>query len=323
MALSEFSLIERFFSHPDIVRDDVLIGVGDDGAQLRVPSDQTLVVSIDTMVAGVHFFPDVDPADLGYKLLAVNLSDLAAMGADPAWMTLALTLPQADESWLQGFAQGLSQLANGHRVQLVGGDTTRGPLVLTLQAHGFVPAQCIVTRAGARPGDRIYVTGTLGDAGLALRIMRGEPRAAVVAVDFLRQRLLRPSPRVEVGRALRGIASAAIDISDGLIADLGHILKRSRVGAQLRLEALPLSDAYTTVFMNGLDYVSALSGGDDYELCFTAPAHQHERIQAIAGECACPITCIGEIVEEGGLSITLHGEPYQPSSPGYDHFANG
>ncbi|MCB1820929.1 MAG: thiamine-phosphate kinase, partial [Candidatus Competibacteraceae bacterium] len=227
---SEFALIDRYFAAHDVRRPDVVLGIGDDCALLVPPSGQQLAVTMDTLIADVHFFAAADPEGIGHKALAVNLSDLAAMGATPAWATLALTLPQVDEKWLDAFCRGLFTLANRHEVQLVGGDTTHGPAtVITLQAHGFVPPDRALRRDGARPGDHIYVTGTPGDAGLALAAAFGKATVTDQYADYLRLRLERPEPRIAQGLTLRGIANAVIDLSDGLAQDLGHILERSQV----------------------------------------------------------------------------------------------
>ena len=269
--MNEFDLIRTHFAALGAARTDVELGVGDDCALLAVPAGQRLAVSIDTLVCGTHFLPDCDPEALGYKSLAVGLSDLAAMGAEPAWATLALTLPPElvaeHPDWIAAFARGLGALAQHHGVRLVGGDTTRGPLSVTLQVHGLVPEGAAIRRAGARPGDLIYVSGTLGDAGLALRqILAGAP-----VEPGLRERLDRPTPRVALGMALRGIATAMIDVSDGLAADLGHILDASGVGAELRLQSLPLSPSVAAVVAADGDWSLPLASGDDYELCFCIP----------------------------------------------------
>jgi thiamine-monophosphate kinase len=241
MALTEFNLIERYFTRPAAAPDpDVILGIGDDAALVRVPTGMELAVATDTLVEGVHFPPQTAPETIGHKALAVNLSDMAAMGAEPRWATLALTLPQADEDWLTAFSSGFLALAAAEGVQLIGGDTTRGPLSITVQILGLLPSGSALRRSGACAGDLVYVTGTLGDAGLALRMLQHAHGSAAVAAP-LAQRLNQPQPRTQEGLALRGIASAAIDISDGLCADLGHILAASGVGAHINLAALPLS----------------------------------------------------------------------------------
>jgi len=318
--LTEFDLIRRFFSHATASRSDVLLGVGDDAALVEVPPKTQLAISVDTLVSGVHFFPGVDPEALGHKALAVNLSDLAAMGAEPAWATLALTLPRADEAWLKAFARGFAALADRHRVQLIGGDTTRGPLSITVQVHGLVPEGSALRRSGARVGDDIYVTGQLGDAALCLRQLQSD---RLLPADFepLRERLERPWPRVEAGLALRGVASSAIDLSDGLLADLGHVLEASGVGARIDLPCLPLSTRFAEWLGKHDDWTPAVAGGDDYELCFTAPADRSGEIDRIARELGLAITRIGTVLAEGGLQVWLEaGQPWSGSGAGFDHF---
>ena len=324
MPLTEFSIIERYFTRCGRRRDDVVTGVGDDGAVLRVPPDRELVVSIDTLVGGVHFPAATDPESIGHKALAVNLSDLAAMGAEPAWATLALTLPRPDEVWLEGFSRGLSRLAERYNVQLVGGDTTRGPLSITLQAHGFVPPDAALRRAGARPGDLVYVTGTLGDAGLALRVLREGITLPEGHKEYLMHRLNCPEPRVAEGIALRGLAHAVIDISDGLAADLGHILAASGVGATLEVAKLPLSPAMRAFATGAGAWNLALSAGDDYELCFTAPADKQAAVERGFASFACGCTCIGVIEAEAGLRcVRPDGTAFTLASSGYEHFGAG
>ncbi len=277
----------------------------------------------------MHFRVDTDPAALGHKALAVNLSDLAAMGAEPAWAMLALTLPSADETWLEGFAGGFCALAREHGVALIGGDTTRGPLSITVQVQGFAPAGQALRRDGARAGDTIHVTGTLGDAGLALRFADQAPASlAREDLGWLRGRLDRPAPRVAVGMALRGRARAAIDVSDGLLADLGHILAASGVGATLWLDRLPLSAPFRRgiaalaradgVGEDDLAATVALSAGDDYELCFTAAAEAAIGDDVAGTRCA----AIGVIEAEPGLRcLRRDGSAWQPASRGFDHFS--
>jgi thiamine-monophosphate kinase len=322
-AISEFDLIRHYFADLTPSRADVSLGIGDDAAVVCVPPDQRLAVSIDTLVSGVHFLPTVSPRALGHKSLAVNLSDLAAMGAEPAWATLALTLPAADASWLQGFADGFATLARRYGVTLIGGDTTRGPLSLTVQVHGFVPEQGVLRRCGAQPGDGVYVTGCLGDAALFLKLQQsGKPLSH--DIETLRQRLERPEPRVEAGMALRELASSAIDISDGLLADLGHILEASGVGARLMLEQLPLSAPYVDWLSRSGDWMPALAGGDDYELCFTAAPEREAQIGRIAGELGLPMRRVGTIEQAQGLRVQMpDGSPWTGSAMGFDHFAEG
>lgn len=315
--MSEFDLIQRYFARACVRRADVALGVGDDCALLRVPPQTELAVSIDTLVAGVHFLPDCDPEGLGHKCLAVGLSDLAAMGAEPAWATLALTLPHADASWLAGFVHGFSRLANEFGVALVGGDTTHGPSSVTVQVHGFVPVGRGVTRGGARPRDLVCVSGTLGDAGLALRRLQS---GAAIA-ESLRAQLERPAPRVGLGIALRDIATAMIDVSDGLAADLGHILEASGCGALVDLDALPLSAEVSAVLGRTGDWGLPMASGDEYELCFTLPPARRHELTFLAERCGVGLQVVGRITEEAGLECRLpDGSVWRPSVTGYDHF---
>jgi thiamine-monophosphate kinase len=316
---TEFSLIERYFAHHAEGHDDVVLGIGDDAAVLQVPAGYELVVTTDTMVAGVHFPDSATAEDIGHKLLAVNLSDLAAMGALPRWASLALTLPEVDEDWLSGFCRGLFGLAAVHNVALVGGDTTRGPLTLSITLHGLVPEGQALRRDGARTGDAIYVSGCLGDAGLALQHELGHLN--VPGIAEILPRLHRPNPHIALGQALRGLASAAIDISDGLLADLGHILKASGVGARLELEDLPLSPAVQSITGEG-DWSLPLAAGDDYELCFSVPPEREADLQERLAGLDVTVTRIGQIEAEPGIRcLDAKGECYTPQGMGYEHFA--
>lgn len=322
--MSEFALIRRYFSDLGTPRADVELGVGDDCALLAVPPGQRLAVSIDTLVCGVHFLPDCDPESLGHKCLAVNLSDLAAMGAQPAWATLALTLPPGLPAerprWLPAFARGFDALARAQGVRLVGGDTTGGPLSVTVQVHGLVPEGQAIRRSGARPGDLVCVSGTLGDAGLALRALLAGSSPA----PGLRARLERPCPRVALGLALRGQASAMIDLSDGLAADLGHILDASGVGAELDLGALPLSPPVAGAVAAGGDWSLPLASGDDYELCFCLPPGRAGALPGLALQGGCGVTAIGRIRAEPGLvwrgAGTGDAVALALGRAGFDHF---
>ena len=316
--MSEFELIRRYFSDVGPRRTDVVLDVGDDCALLEVPAGQTLAISIDTLSAGVHFFPDCDPEHVGHKALAVGLSDLAAMGAEPAWATLALTLPEADEDWIRAFAMGFGRLASTHGMRLVGGDTTRGPLSVSVQVHGLVPAGAAIRRDGARPGDAVFVSGTLGDAGLALRLML----AGRAVAPELRRRLECPEPRVALGRSLRGIASAMIDLSDGLNGDLGHILSASEVGAELELEHLPLTHWVAEAIEVAGDWSLPLASGDDYELCFCVPPARIATVERLAEEIGLPLARIGWIRPGAGLDGRLpNGGRLTLPARGHDHFA--
>lgn len=319
--MNEFELIRRYFTRQPVARADVALGIGDDAALLQPPPGRQLAVTTDLLVSGVHFLPDADPVALGHKALAVNLSDLAAMGAEPAWFLLNLALPAPAEPWLAGFCEGLFALARRYDVQLVGGDTSRAPqVVIAIEAHGFVPPGQGLTRAGAKPGDRIFVTGCLGDAGLALRHRQGRLKLPAAELPSCVERMDRPQPQVEAGLALRGIASSAIDISDGLVADLGHILERSHVGARLDLGKLPLSAVYRAHLAEaGWDV--ALANGDDYELCFTAPPGNMAALEKIKTRFP-GIAEIGSIESGSGLRILdAAGKPYLLKTTGHDHFA--
>ncbi|EPR2692656.1 thiamine-phosphate kinase [Raoultella planticola] len=322
MACGEFSLIARYFDRVKSIRLDVETGIGDDCALLNIPEKKTLAISTDTLVAGNHFLPDIDPADLAYKALAVNLSDLAAMGAEPAWLTLALTLPEADEAWLAAFSDSLFMQLNYYDMQLIGGDTTRGPLSMTLGIHGFVPPGRALKRSGAKPGDWIYVTGTPGDSAAGLAILQDRLVVESAAdADYLLARHLRPIPRVLQGQALRDLASSAIDLSDGLISDLGHILKASGCGARIDLDAMPLSDALLRHAEREQALRWALSGGEDYELCFTVPELNRGALDVAIGQLGARFTCIGQIsAEADGLQLMQSGKPVQLDLQGYDHF---
>lgn len=316
--MTEFDLIRRFFTR---VAPGALLGVGDDAALLQVGAGKVLAVSTDMLVSGTHFLPGADPFLLGHKALAVNLSDLAAMGATPRWATLAVALPEANEAWLAQFSAGFFALADQFGVELVGGDTTRGPLNLCVTIFGEVPAERALRRSGARAGDEIWVSGTLGDAALALAHLQG--RIALSDAEFAAcaPALHRPQPRIALGLALRGIASSAIDISDGLLADLGHILDASQAGAEIEFAALPLSPAMQVHAAQPLARRCILSGGDDYELCFAAPAARRAELAEIAARLGLPLTRIGKIVAGHGCVVRdAAGNPLDIEAGGYDHF---
>lgn len=317
---SEFALIARYFTR---AAPGTRLGVGDDAALLRVTADMELAVSTDMLLAGRHFLPEAEPEALGHKTLAVNLSDLAAMGARPRWALLAIALPQADEAWLGAFSRGFYALAERHGVDLIGGDTTRGPLTLCVTILGEVEAGQALTRAGARPGDHVWVSGRLGGAALGLAHLQGRVGLDPDSAAQCRQCLERPEPRVALGRALRGLASAVIDISDGLLADLGHILERSGVGAELELARLPAHPALAAGIPGDLAQHCLLAGGDDYELCFTAPPAHAPGIAALASHLALPLTRIGHIVQGRELIVRdALGRPLDLTTRGYDHFAD-
>jgi len=322
--VNEFELIARFFSRPPRSAS-VHLGVGDDAALLAPTAGCELAVSVDMLVGGRHFFADADPWKIGRKALAVNVSDMAAMGATPKWALLAGALPDDDAAWLAAFARGFYAEADAHGVELVGGDTTRGPLNLCVTILGEVPEGQALTRAGAAPGDDVYVSGALGDAALAVAAMTGRIRLDDPSLAAARVRLETPVPRVALGIALRGNATAAIDVSDGLVGDLGHILERSRVGATVDLAAVPRSPALARK-LEGPERALALdcllAGGDDYELCFTAPRAAAARVAAIATACALPLARIGAITPGSGLVVRDEaGVPLATLPRAYDHFA--
>ena len=320
--MGEFDLIARIRERARLstgaLRGDIVLGIGDDAALLQPPAGMQLVVAMDTLNAGVHFPPETAAADLGWKALAVNLSDLAAMGAQPAWCTLSLSLPDADDASVAAFLDGFLALATQHAIALVGGDTTRGPLSVCVTAHGFVEPGTALRRDGARPGDEVWTSGTLGDAAGAL----AQWRSGVDGDAFLRGRLDRPMPRVALGRALRGIATACIDVSDGLLADLGHVCEASGVGARIDVDALPASDALRVAFDVERCRQLQAAGGDDYELCFTAPADAGEVVLQAAASAGVRVSRIGRIVEGSGVSASAaNGQAWSPSAPGWQHFA--
>ena len=329
--MDEFALIRRFFAGLTSAAHDVMLGIGDDAALLTVPAGHTLAVTTDTLVAGRHFAEAATAFDVGYKSLAVNLSDLAAMGATPRWVTLALTMPEVDAEWLGGFAAGFKTLADAEGVALVGGDTTRGPRAIGVTAMGVVEAGMALRRDGARADDLVAVTGTLGDAALGLRLLqqtssRDVPgtvaASSVRATDerFLLERLHRPAPRIAAGRVLRGLATAAIDISDGLAGDLGHILAASGCGAEIEAEKLPASAAFAA--QAPADPLALqLHGGDDYELCIALPPQHWASAQAAAAALNLPLTVIGRCTAEPGLRLRQNGVLQSLAARGYNHFS--
>lgn len=318
----EFDLIDRIRARAG-ARDDVVLGIGDDAALLVPPAGRQLVITADTLNAGVHFPDGTAAADVGWKALAVNLSDLAAMGAQPAWCTLSLSLPEADPRWLDAFLDGFLALAQRCGVALVGGDTTRGPLSVGVTALGHVAAGAALRRDGARDGDGIWVSGSLGDAAAALSLLVGGDTATVGKADAggLRERLDRPEPRLALGAALGGVASACIDLSDGLLADLGHVCRASGVGARVDVDRLPLSDALRRAAPDpARRRVLQASGGDDFELCFTAAAGRRDAVLQAAAAAGTAVACIGEIVAGSGVQAHAGGLPWTPPRAGYEHF---
>lgn len=314
--MQEFDLIAHIRQRAGL-RGDVILGIGDDCALLLPPAGMQMAVTTDTLNHGVHFPAETAPFDIGWKALAVNLSDLAAMGARPAWCTLSLSLPEAEASFVDGFLDGFLSLAQRHEVALVGGDTTRGPLSIGVTACGFIEPGKALRRDGARAGDDIWVSGTLGDAAAAL----AQWRANAPIDPALRARLDRPTPRLELGRALCGIASACIDVSDGLLADLAHVCDASGVGAELQLEALPASAALDAAFDLGTRRQLQAAGGDDYELCFCTQAVHRAQLEAIARDIGTKVKRIGQITEGRRVIVrSSQGEPWLPPSAGYVHF---
>lgn len=328
MPIGEFELIARYFREPRpalaVPRDDVVLGIGDDAAVLAMRQGQELVAALDTMVEGRHF-PVGAPADsIGHRALAVNLSDLAAMGATPAWFLLGLTLPRADESFLESFARGMFTLAREHGIALVGGDTTGGPLAMSVQVLGTVPAGQALRRSGAAPGDLLYVSGTPGDAAAGLELLQARGAApGSKDENHLLQRFLFPQPRVELGLCLRGVASACIDVSDGLAADAGRLADASGCAVIIDLASLPLSGALRGRHGEAGAVSRALRGGDDYELCFTVPPRRSAEFEARMTNVKCRVTCIGNIAAGSGVCIVRDGLPVDMDTRGYDHFAAG
>jgi len=304
--MNEFEIIPKFFTQKKW-KSNVVLGVGDDAALVKIPASQELVITTDTLVSEIHFFKNTTAFDIGYKSLAVNLSDLAAMGATPAWMTLSLTLPNADKKWIKEFARGFFSLAKKFHVDLIGGDLTRGPLSITVTALGLIPKNKAITRSGAKPNDKIFVTNTLGDAGFAVK-------NKLNASDYFLKKLNRPFPQIEIGKKLRGIANAAIDISDGLAADLNHILEKSSVGAVIFVDQLPISKELKKLVSTEEAIHLALTSGDDYELCFTAPPKKVSQLKN-------KFTCIGYIAEKKGLKLQYANEKeFKLDQLGYEHF---
>lgn len=319
--MGEFEVIQRYFANSGRARKDTLIGVGDDGAVLKLREGYDLVVTTDTMVAGTHFFPDVDPRALGHKLVAVNISDLAAMGAEPAWLSLAMTLPKVDDPWLAAFADALSETADYYDCQLVGGDTTRGPMTFTVVAKGQVPHGKMLTRRGAKVGDFIYVTGTLGDAGLGLRLCQGQVEVSKKHRAHILQRFHYPTARLAIGQALRTVASSAMDLSDGLYSDIQHLMHRSSVGASLDVDRLPLSQALKDSCDRSTALALALSGGEDYELLFTVPESKKSMLDVLLSPYGVPVTCIGRITGAAGkLELRAGNELFAYEHRGFEHF---
>jgi thiamine-monophosphate kinase len=319
---AEFDLIRRYFTH---AAPRTALGIGDDAALIHAGKGQLLAVAADMLVAGRHFFRDVDAESVGHKALAVNLSDMAAMGATPRWATMGIAMPKADARWVAGFSKGFMALARKHGVDLIGGDTTRGPLNICVQIIGEVPARQALRRDGAKAGDDIWVSGTLGDAALAVAAKTKRIKLKPAELKRAQQRLDRPQPRIALGLALRGVARSAIDVSDGLVADLGHICERSKVAAVVALERLPLSPLLRRYRHVPAAQTALLGGGDDYELCFTAPPAKRAAVGRAAAKARTRVTCIGRVIRApaGACSVAVvdgDGLPLAPARRGFDHF---
>ena len=320
MSLSEFDLIERYFRGCGAKRADVRVGVGDDAAILECPADSELVAAVDSLVDGVHFPQGSPPASVGHRALAVNLSDLAAMGARPAWALLALTLPRPDESWLSEFAAGMAALARAHEVALVGGDTTSGPLCITVQVLGHVPRSSALLRSGGRPGDAVFVSGTPGDAAAGLGVEQGRLPATGEAAAYLRERFLYPAPRVALGECLRRYAGACIDVSDGLLGDAAKLARASGCGVEISYDEVPVSEALKRTVGEERARELALTGGDDYELCFSVRPNHIARLLAELPPQRWGYTRIGTLREAAGADVLRDGTVISLSHSGYDHF---
>jgi len=319
LASSESELIERYFNGLGAARADVALGIGDDAALVQVPSGVELALTTDSLVAGVHFEAGAPARSLGHRALAINLSDIAAMGASPAWALLSLNLPSADDAWLQEFAHGFGALARRHAVALVGGNLSRGALAITVQLAGLVPRGQALRRDGAHSDEDLYVSGSVGDAAGGLACLRGQLSLPAEAARYLQQRFEYPEARVALGLALRGVASACIDVSDGLYTDAGRLLEAAGLGARIDIEALPISPALRAA--HGPDaWRAALAGGEDYELCFTAPRAQAASVVVAAKAAGCAVTRIGTLAERAGIALHSGKSLIQFSPSGFDHF---
>ena len=319
MAISEFELIKQYFDRDYVAgRRGIVKGIGDDTAIVAAPNGHEIAISIDTLVQGVHFPENITPADLAYRALAVNLSDLAASGATPWWFTLALTLPESDKAWLQAFSEGLFELAANARIDLIGGDTTKGPLAITIQVAGIVPTGKALMRSGAEVGDKIYCTGTLGDGCGGLQCW--QQQLSGDHADYLMSRFIRPQPRLIESSLLLGLANSCIDVSDGLLADLAHIIAASNVGADIDINQVPVSGPLFKQFGElSLEY--ALAGGDDYELCFTVAPHKADMVESAFAKQQLRLTHVGHITEGSELRcISPDGSLYTLPKSGYQHF---
>lgn len=321
--MKEFELIKRYFTEQAIKRKDVVLGIGDDCAVVSPTARHNIAITTDTLVAGVHFPLETSARAIGHKSIAVNLSDLAAMGAEPTWISLAITLPEVEPKWIEEFCQSVFELCEFYNVQLIGGDTTQGPLSITVTAQGLVPVERHISRTGAKAGDWIYVTGEIGDAALALKHIFNEVNVAPEYIDSVRQSLDFPVPRILAGQALREYASAAIDLSDGLISDLGHICRASQVGANIVLDDLPISNALRDTVGLEKAYEMALSGGDDYELLFTVSEDNKVGMETALANTNNTITCIGQINRSEKITTTLNSKTVPIHAKSFEHFSSG
>ncbi|OHU85708.1 MULTISPECIES: thiamine-phosphate kinase [Pseudoalteromonas] len=320
--MKEFELINRYFTGRGITRRDVDLGIGDDCALISVPENCQLAVTTDTLVEGVHFFADIPPRALGHRILAVNLSDLAAMGAEPAWVSIGLTLSDVDQQWLEEFTEGMHDIAEYYNVQIIGGDTTQGPLTITVCAKGIIPKGKALTRSGAKNGDWVYVTGPLGDSGLAIEARKQGWDVAPEHLKSATERFNFPSPRVAAGQVLRGIATSAIDISDGLLADLSHILRQSGVGAVIHADKVPTSDALNSLDNDDVRLKLALAYGDDYELLYTVSDDNKNLLETKLQQYGVEPVCIGQIINnDGKLELLYHNQTWPLPDIGFEHFS--
>jgi len=318
--MKEFDLIRHYFTEQSVKRKDVILGIGDDCALLQPVERQHIAVTTDTLVAGVHFPESTEPRAIGHKAVAVNLSDLSAMGAEPTWLSLALTLPEIDEQWVAEFCSGVFELCEHYNVQLIGGDTTQGPLSITITAQGLTPIDKYITRSGAKAGDWLYVTGELGDAALALQHLQGKVNVDEPFKEKIFDKLDYPKPRVLVGQVLRDYATSAIDISDGLISDLGHICQASNVGANIVLDDLPLSAIMRETLEKTRAIDIALTGGDDYELLFTVSEDNKVGMETALINTGVSITCIGQLNGSEKITTTIDNKPVSINAQGFEHF---
>ncbi|MGB1198147.1 MAG: thiamine-phosphate kinase [Thalassotalea sp.] len=320
--MKEFELIKNYFTEQVVKRKDVLLGIGDDCAIVTPAEKQNIAITTDTLVSGVHFPHNTSPRAIGHKAIAVNLSDLAAVGAEPSWVSVAITLPEIDEQWIDEFCTGLFELCEYYNVQLIGGDTTQGPLSITVTAQGVVPADQHISRSGAKTGNWLYVTGEIGDAALALRHVLGRTELDNNIFTKVKERLDFPMPRVLAGQALRNYATSAIDLSDGLMADLAHICRSSKVGANIVLENLPLSNALMEAVGQEKAIELALTGGDDYELLFTVSEDKKVGMETALANSGVNVTCIGQLNPSNKITTTLNSKPTAINAIGFEHFSN-